>query len=39
MRKKNSEFKNKFKKYISEDNYGDIFTSMNVLGDFFTLFF
>ncbi len=36
LRNKNFSFKNKFQKYIDNDQNGDIFTAVNVVGEFFT---
>ncbi len=35
LRAKSFSFKNKFSKYMDEDKNGDIFTAINVIGEFF----
>lgn len=39
MRAKSTSFKNKYKKYIMEGHFGDIFTCINILGEFFVKLF
>lgn len=36
MRAKTNSFKNTYKKFIMDGHNGDIFTSINILGEFFT---
>jgi hypothetical protein len=35
LRKKNNSFKDKFQKYMKESSNGDIFTAINIIGEYF----
>jgi len=39
MRAKASNFKNTYQKYIMQGHNGEIFTCINILGNFFTMLF